>query len=98
MGVHAQEEGNEKMMGIPERLKRLLTYAVMGRGVHEQHAQQHNVTRYTARLRVVDLNRRFGSNLTPLNIEEVHIMSRDMDDGEEQQGICALSVEPLGFI
>ena len=38
MGVHGEEEWDEQMMGIPERLEGLLTDLGMCRGEHEEHA------------------------------------------------------------
>ena len=34
MCIHAKQEWNKKMMGVPKRFKRLLSYPVMGRCVH----------------------------------------------------------------
>lgn len=38
VGVKTEEEGNEQVMGIPKSLERLLSDAVVGRRVHQQHA------------------------------------------------------------
>lgn len=68
--VHTQQEGDEKVVCVPECLKGLLANSVMGRGVHEQHAEEHNVASDAARLGVMDLNRKERSYLGPLNVEE----------------------------
>jgi hypothetical protein len=39
MGVQAQHERDEQVMGIPERLEALLSDLCVGRCVHQQHAQ-----------------------------------------------------------
>ena len=38
VGVHAEKEGDEQVVSVPESLERLLTDPVMGRGVDEKHA------------------------------------------------------------
>ena len=38
VSVHAEEEGDEEVVGIPECLVRLLADFVVGGGVHEEHA------------------------------------------------------------
>lgn len=38
MCVHAEQERNEEVMRVPERLERLLSDAVVGSRVDEQHA------------------------------------------------------------
>ena len=58
------------MMGIPESLKRLLSDTVVGSGIHQNHAEQHDVTSDTTRLGIMNLNGSDGSNLRLLNIEE----------------------------
>jgi hypothetical protein len=80
--VHSEEKWDKQMMCVPKRLKRLLADLVMGSGVDEQHAQQHNVSGYSTRLGVVNLERDLGSDLGLLDIVEVHVMRRRVDDGE----------------
>jgi hypothetical protein len=58
------------MVGVPEGLERLLSDAVVSRGVHKQHAEKHDMAGEAARLSVVDLNRRHRTNLSSLDIEE----------------------------
>ena len=70
MGIESQEEGNEQMVGIPERLVGLLPYLGMSGRKHEEHAEEHDMTCDTARLSVVYLNCRLLSDLTPFNIEK----------------------------
>lgn len=67
-------------------------------GVHQQHAEQHDVSSDATSLGVVYLYRGFRPNLALLNIEEVDIMCTDMADGEDQHCIGDLSVEPLGLV
>lgn len=76
MGIQSEEERNEQVVSVPEGLERLLADAVVGRGVHEQHAEQHGVTSDTTWLRVVDLQGRDGSDLSLLDIEEAETTVR----------------------
>jgi hypothetical protein len=82
MRVHTQQERDEKMMCVPESLKRLLSYPVMGSGIHKQHAEQHDVPSNASGLGVVDLKSNLWSNLALLNVVEVDIMSRSVDNGK----------------
>lgn len=70
MRVHAEQEWNEQVVRVPERLERLLADPVVGGRVHQQHAEQHYVTRDTAGLSIVNLEREHRSNLRHLDIEE----------------------------
>lgn len=70
VSVKTEHKGNEQVMRIPKGFERLLTNLGMGRCVHEQHAQEHDVTSNTTNLSVVDLNCSNRSNLSSLNIEE----------------------------
>lgn len=87
---------------------------MVGRGVHQQHAKKHNVSRDTTSLCVVNLKSDLGSHLHTLDVEETTLVSLDVwitagrysldimryhvEDGEEQHSIGDLSVEPHGFI
>lgn len=82
------------MVSIPESFKGLLSNLVVCGGVHEQHAQQHDVASNTACLSVVDLNRCDRSDLCPLNVEEVDIVGKNVDASEDQHCVGTLSVEP----
>ena len=53
--VQAEEEGDEEVVRVPERLERLLSDAVVRGRVHEHHAQEHHMSRNAAGFRVVDL-------------------------------------------
>lgn len=84
----------------------------MGGGIHEQHAQKHDMASHTAGLSVVNLDSRFGSDLGLLDVEEagflsvtarfqrsarvnlLDVVSRNVDDGEEQHGVGNLTMEP----
>ena len=56
------------------------------------------MTRDTTGLGVVDLDCSHGPDLRFLDIEKVDVVSADVDDGEEEQRIGSLSVEPLRLI
>jgi len=73
--VEADQEGDEEVVRVPERLERLLPDAVVRRRVHQDHAEQHGVARDSAGLRVVDLERRDGPDLRLLDIEETRPVS-----------------------
>jgi hypothetical protein len=70
MSIHAEQERNEEMMSVPERLKRLLPDPMVCSGVHHEHAEQHDVPSDAASLRVVNLDSCFGASLECLNVEE----------------------------
>lgn len=50
---------------------------MVGRGVHQQHAKKHNVSRDTTSLCVVDLKSNLGSHLHTLDVEETTLVSLD---------------------
>lgn len=56
VGVQAQQEWDEEVVSVPERFVGLLSDTVVGSCVHEQHAKQHDMTRYTTSISVVDLH------------------------------------------
>jgi len=58
------------MVGIPESLERLLSDAVMGGCVHQEHAEKHYMTGDATRLGVVDLHGGNGANLCLLDVEK----------------------------
>jgi hypothetical protein len=70
VGVQSEEEGDEQVVGVPERLERLLPDTVMCRAVHQQHAEQHDMPCDATRLGVVDLDGRDRADLCLFNIEE----------------------------
>lgn len=94
VGVKGQEEGDEEVMGVPESLKRLLADAGVGRRVHEQHAQQHDVAGDAARLGVVNLEGADGANLRPLDIVKVDVVRSDVQAAEAEKGVDQLAVHP----
>ncbi len=49
-------------------------------------------------LSIMDLNSRDRSNLGLLHVEEVDIMSRYVNTGEDEKSVGALSVEPLRLV
>ena len=95
VSIHSQQEWDEEVMCVPERLERLLAYPVMCCGVHEQHTEQHDMAGDATRLGIVDLHCGFRPNLVALDVEEVNVMCGDVNDREEQEGVGALAVEPL---
>lgn len=75
MRVHPQQERNEEVVSVPESLERLLPDPVVCCGVHEQHAEQHDMASDATSLGVVDLKSNLRSNLTLLYIEEAERVS-----------------------
>lgn len=75
VGVESQEERNEQVVSIPEGLERLLADTGMSSGIHEHHAEQHDMASNATRLGVVDLQGSDRTNLSLLDIVEVDIMS-----------------------
>ena len=98
MRVQSQEEDNGEMMRVPERLKRLLTDTMMGGGVHQKHAEQHDVSGDTANLSVVDLDGSHGTNLSDLHIVKVDVMRSGVDDGKDKHGVGELAMHPDVFV
>ena len=39
MGVESEHERDEKVVSVPERFKCLLSYPVVGGGIHKKHAK-----------------------------------------------------------
>ena len=98
MRVHAQEERDEQMMRVPEGLEGLSSYSMMSRGIHQEHTQEHDVSSDASSLCIVNLNCCFGSNLVALDVEEVDVVSRHMDDCKDEHRIGNLPMEPLRLI
>ncbi len=76
MGVESEQEWNEQMMGVPERLVRLLANLVVRGGVHEKHAKEHDMARDTSSFCVMNLDSGDLSNLRSLNVEEAAVVSK----------------------
>lgn len=98
MCVHAQQERDEEVMRVPEGLERLPSYPMMSCGVHQKHTQEHDMSSDATSLCVVDLDCCFGPNLIPFDVEEVDVVSADMDAGEGEHRISNLPMEPLRLI
>jgi hypothetical protein len=73
--VHSEQERNEKMMGVPESLKRLLSNPVVGSRVNQQHAEQHDVSSNTTSFGVMNLECDLRSDLNTLDVEEAIFIS-----------------------
>jgi hypothetical protein len=68
--VHGQQKGDEEVVCIPKGLERLSPDLGMSGGVHEEHAEEHDISGNAARLSIENLNGGLGPDLRPLNIEE----------------------------
>lgn len=96
--IHRQEERNKQVVRVPKRLVALLSYLGVRCGVHQHHAQQHNMSSDPSGLSIVDLYCRLFPNLRALHVEEVHVMCGRVNDCPEEHAISYLSMEPLTFI
>ena len=70
----------------------------MRRREHEQHAQQHDMSRNAPSLRIVDLDGTLPPHLRALDIEEIDVMRAHVHRGPEEQTIRHLAMEPLAFV
>jgi len=70
VGIEGQEEGDEEVVGIPKRLEGLLPDAVVRGGVHQEHAQKHDMAGDATGLSVVNLNSGNRANLRLFNVVE----------------------------
>ena len=73
VGVEGEEEGDEEVVRVPECFERLLPDLGVGGGVHEEHAEEHDVAGDAADLGVVDLDRGDGADLGLFDVEEAGI-------------------------
>jgi hypothetical protein len=112
--VHAEQERNEEVVGVPKGLEGLLSDPVVRSGVDQQHAEQHDMSCNATSLGVMDLECDLWADLGTLDVEKaafistkqagrigidlLDIMRRDVENGEEQHSVGDLSVEPHGFI
>lgn len=98
MSIHAEEKGDEEVVGIPKGFKGLLSDLVVSCGIHEQHAQKHDVACDASRLSVVNLDCRHWSDLGSFHVEKIDVVSENVDSGENQHSISTLAVEPDCFV
>lgn len=77
MCVKGQEEWNEEVVSIPKGLEGLLADAMVSRGIHHHHAEQHNVARDPTSFREMDPNRSLViAKIVLFNIEETNRLER----------------------
>jgi len=98
MGVEAQHEDDEQMVGVPKGLEALLADHFVRSCIHEQHTQQHDMTSDATCLSVVDIQCRLRADLRFFYVKEVDVVRSDMNDSEQEHGICCLSMQPLTFV
>jgi hypothetical protein len=98
MGVDPNHEEEREVMSVPESLETLVANLFVGGRVHQYHDQEHEMTSYASRLRVVNLESNLFPNLSALNVEKVYVVGGSMNHGPESHGIGNLSVEPDVFI
>jgi hypothetical protein len=68
--VHGQQKGDEEVVGIPKGLERLSPDLAMSGGIHEEHAEKHDMSGNAASFGIENLNSGLVSDLRPLNVEE----------------------------
>jgi len=78
MGVESEQEWNEQMMGVPERLERLLANLIVRSGVHEKHAKEHDMACNASSFCVMNLDSGDLSDLRSLNVEEAAVVSKSL--------------------
>ncbi len=78
MGVQSEHEWNEQMMGVPERLERLLANLMVRSGVHEKHAKEHDMACDASNFCVMNLDSGDLSDLRSLNVEEAAVVSKSL--------------------
>lgn len=66
----------------------------MGGGVHEKHAQQHDMACNATWLNIVNLKGGNRTNLSLLNVVKVDVVAAGVEDGEEKDGVGELSMHP----
>lgn len=65
------------MMGVPESLERLLTDTMMGRGIHQHHAEHHYMACDSACFGEVYLDRCLRADLVFFDMEEAVSLETD---------------------
>ena len=73
VGVEGEKEGNEEVVRVPERFEGLLPDLGVRGGVHEEHAEEHDVAGDAAGLGVVDFDGGDGADLGLFDVEEAGI-------------------------
>jgi hypothetical protein len=72
MGVESQHKRNKQVMRIPKSLVGLLANAMVGGGIHEHHAQKHDMSSDTTCLGKVDLNCSLRADLILFDVVEAN--------------------------
>lgn len=97
---HQRSEHDERqMVGIPERLKRLVTLRLLGGRVHQDHTQEHNMSCHTGGRLVKQLSStlwktRVSSHMQLVHLEDVNIMTDRMNDCTDDDRVGRNLVEP----
>jgi len=86
------------MMHVPKRLVTLLPDLVVCSGVHEEHAEEHDMSCNASGLLVVDLHRGLSAELVAFHVEEVDVVAACMNNRPKEQAVSDLPMEPLALI
>lgn len=70
MRVEGQQKRNEQVMRVPESLERLLSDAMVGSGIHEHHAQKHNMAGDSTCFSIMYLDSIYGADFVLLDVVE----------------------------
>lgn len=79
-------------------LELLTSHGRMRSRIHGEHDEQHDVSREAAGLRVMLGDGGLLPDLGALDVDEVHVMSGRVDDGEEEHRVGDLAMEPVRFV
>lgn len=91
----AHVEGDEQVMGVPKEFELLLSHLDLGRGVHEEHDDEHDMTGRTAESQIMNHpSPQFQYvEQSVFDNKEVVVMSVDVHESEKQHGIRGTFVE-----
>jgi hypothetical protein len=87
MGVESQHKWNKQVMCIPKSLIGLLANAMVGGGIHEHHAQKHDMPSDTTCLGKVDLDCSLRADLIFFEVVEASMFSKGNIGGCAMKGL-----------
>lgn len=74
MRVERDHEEERQVMRVPKRLKALGADFMMGSAVHDEHKEDHEMSSYSSRLGVVNLQCQLRSELALFDVYEVYVV------------------------
>lgn len=99
MEHQGSEHDERQMVGIPERLERLVPLTLLGGRVHQDHTQQHNMSRHTGRTLIQQLSTTHREavdafHMQLVHLEDINIMTDGMNGRTDNNRISRNLVEP----